>query len=241
VDLGRLEQLLVRFSQLVVEQRWIKELDVNPLLASADRLIALDARVVLHEPGTPEADLPRPAIRPYPTQWSSVWQTRDGVPLTIRAIRPEDEPLMAKFHEGLSDRSIYLRYLHPIALASRIAHERLSRICFVDYDRDIVLVAERADADTGARDIVGVGRLSRLPWTDDAEFALLISDRFQGRGLGSELLRRLIAVSRGERIQRIIGYISSENQTMQQVARELGFKSRRRPDDPTVIGVWLDL
>jgi acetyltransferase len=241
VDLARLEQVLVRFSQLVVEQPRIKELDINPLLASPDGLVALDARVVLHDPRTRDEELPRPAIRPYPTQWVSVWRSRDGVPVTIRPIRPEDEALMVRFHETLSERSVYLRYLHPMALGQRVAHERLSRICFVDYDREIVLVAERGDPATGAHEILGVGRLSRLPWTEEAEFALLISDEFQRHGLGTELLRRLIAIGRDEHLKRIIGYISTENQDMQRVARNLGFKSRRRPDDPTIVGVWLDL
>lgn len=241
VDLARLEQLLVRFSDLVVEQPRIKELDINPLLASPDGLVALDARVVLHDPDARDADLPRPAIRPYPTRWVSAWRSRDGLSLTIRPIRPEDEPLMVRFHETLSERSVYLRYLHPIALGQRVAHERLSRICFVDYDREIVLVAERANPATGERDILGVGRLSRLPWTEEAEFALLISDEFQRRGLGSELLRRLIAIGRDERLARIVGYISTENQDMQRLARTLGFKSRRRPDDPTVVAVSLQL
>jgi acetyltransferase len=240
VDVGRLEQLLARFSQLVVEQPWIKELDINPLLASADGLVALDARVVLHDPGTRDEELPRPAIRPYPTHWITVWQSRDGVPLTIRPIRPEDEPLMVAFHQSLSDHSIYLRYLHPMALSQRVAHERLSRICFIDYDRDVVLVAERAGA-AGEREIVGVGRLSRLPWTAEAEFALLISDHFQRRGLGTELLRRLVAIGRGERLERIVGYIASDNHGMQRVARSLDFKIRRPPDDPTIVEARVDL
>jgi acetyltransferase len=240
VDLARLEQLLVRFSQLVVEQPWIKEVDINPLLASPDRLVALDARVVLHEASTPADALPGPVIRPYPHRWAREWQTRDGIPLTIRAIRPEDEPLMVDFHGTLSERSVYLRYLHPIALSQRVAHERLSRICFVDYDREMVLVAERVEPG-GARRILGVGRLSRLPWTPEAEFALLISDQFQGQGLGSELLRRLIDIGRDERLERIVGYVSVENQEMLRVARNVGFKTRRRPDDPTIIEAVLDL
>jgi acetyltransferase len=240
VDIARLEQLLVRFSELVVEQPWIKELDINPLLASADDIVALDARVVLHDPSTPADSLPGPVIRPYPRQWVHGWQSRDGVALTIRPIRPEDEPLMVDFHGTLSDRTVYLRYLHPIALSQRVAHERLSRICFVDYDREIVLVAERSAADD-RRQIVGVGRLSRLPWTPEAEFALLVSDGFQGRGLGTELLRRLLEIGRDERLRRIVGYISVENQEMLRVARNVGFKTRRRPDDPTIIEAVLDL
>jgi len=241
VDLARLEQVLVRFSQMVVEQPWIREVDINPLLASGDRLLALDARVVLHDPDTPAEALPRPAIRPYPRQYVRPWRSRDGVPLTIRPIRPEDEPLLVQFHGTLSERSVYLRYLHPMALAQRTSHERLARICFVDYDREMALVAERTDPATGSREILGVGRLSRLHWTEEAEFALLVSDRFQGRGLGTELLRRLLAIGRDEKLRRIVGYISVENHEMLRLARQVGFRTRRRPDDPSIIEAWLDL
>ena len=97
VDLEALERLLVRFSQLVIEQPWISEIDINPLLASPDKLIALDARIVLHDPAKKD-QLPKPAIRPYPTQYVSNWTMKDGTAVTIRPILPEDEPLMAEFH-----------------------------------------------------------------------------------------------------------------------------------------------
>ncbi len=239
VDLGRLEQLLVRASQLVVEQPRLRELDINPLLASAAGLLALDARVVLHGPEVPDAALPRPAIRPYPRQYDRPWRAPDGATLRIRPIRPEDEPLMAAFHATLSERSVYLRYLHPVPLGQRTAHERLARICFVDYDRDMVLVAERPDAN--GREILGVGRLSRLHGRPEAEFALLVSDRFQGRGLGTELLRRLIAIGREEGLERIVGYISAENQTMLRLAREVGFQTGRSAWDPAIVEARLDL
>src|SRR5262249_12656168 len=128
VDLNALEQLMVQFSQLVAEQRWIKEIDINPLLASSDRLIALDARVVLHDPDTREDQLPGLAIRPYPTQYVQPWTTKDGLPVLFRPIRPEDEPQMIKFHESLSERSVYMRYFVGLNLTQRVAHERLARI-----------------------------------------------------------------------------------------------------------------
>ncbi len=240
VDLAGLERLLVRLGQLVVEQPRIKELDINPLLASVDRLLALDARVLLHPPEMPDAELPEPAIRPYPRQYVWEWEAPDGTRLVIRPIRPEDEPLVAEFHGTLSDRSVYMRYLHPIALSQRVAHERLARICFVDYDREIVLVAEGAAEGNGRR-IVGVGRLTKLHWSEEAEFALLVSDRIQGRGLGSELLRRLVEIGRAERLRRIVGYISAENPQMLQLATRLGFRAAPMPDDRSVVEAILDL
>ncbi|HEX9284572.1 MAG TPA: acetate--CoA ligase family protein, partial [Nitrospirales bacterium] len=112
VDIAALEQLLVRFSQLVVEQRWIREIDINPLLASPERMVALDARIVLHGPDVGAEELPELAIRPYPVQYVAPWTTKDGTVVTIRPIRPEDEPLMVKFHETLSEQSVYFRYFH---------------------------------------------------------------------------------------------------------------------------------
>ena len=102
---------MVRFSQLVAEQRWIKEIDINPLLATPDRLIALDARVVVHGQNVTKEQLPKLAIRPYPLKYVKPWTTTQGEAVIIRPIRPEDEPLLVKFHETLSDRSVYLRYL----------------------------------------------------------------------------------------------------------------------------------
>ena len=118
VDLASLEQLLVRFSYLVVEQRQIKEIDINLLLASPGRRFALDARVVLHRLDISEDELPKLAIRPYPLQYTRPWTLHDGTPVTLRPIRPEDEPLIVKFHETLSDRSVYFRWLHMLGLAS---------------------------------------------------------------------------------------------------------------------------
>jgi acetyltransferase len=239
VDLAALEQLMVRFSQLVLEHRTIREIDINPLLVSAQGLIALDARVVLHDPAISEEQLPRPAIRPYPSEQVAAWTMKDGTPVTIRPIRPEDEPLMVTFHQALSERSVYLRYFHLISLDSRVAHERLTRICFVDYDREMVMVAEHWNSD-GTSEIVAVGRLNKLVSGDEAETAVLVKDSFQGRGLGTELLRRLIEFARRDKIRRISASALAENVEMQKICRKIGFQLQRTADPQTVNAV-LDL
>ncbi|HZN65774.1 MAG TPA: bifunctional acetate--CoA ligase family protein/GNAT family N-acetyltransferase [Tepidisphaeraceae bacterium] len=233
-DIPSLERLMVRFSQLVVEQPWVKEIDINPLLVSSDGMVALDARVVLHEPGTPAEKLPRSAIRPYPVQYVSEWRTKDGTPVTLRPIRPEDEPLMVKFHQALSERSVWLRYFHPLKLSQRTAHDRLTRVCFNDYDRELALVAERRDAKTGEREILGVARLSKLPGGREAEFALLVLDQCQGRGLGTQLLRSLLQAARDEKLARVSADVLPENLEMQRVATKLGFRIERVEGEPTV-------
>jgi acetyltransferase len=202
IDMAALEQLLVRFSQLIAEQRWIKEIDINPLLATPEQLIALDARVVLYSAEVSEDTLPKLAIRPYPTQYVTPWTLKDGTRVTIRPIRPEDEPLMVAFHTKLTDQSVYLRYFSPLKLSQRIAHEQLTRICFVDYDRQMALVVEQHDSRSGERQILAVGRLIKARSTNEAEFAILVSDQWQDRGIGTELLRRLIQVGRDEGLSR---------------------------------------
>ena len=226
VDLAALEQLLVRFSQLVVTYPEIKEIEINPLLASADQLLALDARVVLHGADVTEDALPKPAIRPYPKQYIKPWTLPDGVSVTIRPICPEDEPLIVAFHQTLSEESIYFRYFHLIKLQARVSHERLTRICFIDYDREMALVAEHQDA-AGERSILGVARLSRLHGLNEAEFGMLVNDQYQGRGLGTELLRSLITIGRAEELDRISAEILSENRAMQHLCKKLGFRVQR--------------
>ena len=241
VDVGSLEKLLVRVSQLVVEQPWIKELDINPLLAAPERLTALDARVVLHDPETSEEDLPRTAIRPYPTQYVSLEELRAGTPVTTRPIRPEDEPLMVKFHETLSEESVYMRYFHMMNLDQRTAHDRLTRICFIDYDREMALVAEHTNPDTGEREIMGVSRLSRRGSApDEAEFSVLVSDRFQRRGIGTLLVTRILEVGRAEGLKRITAEILFDNRPMQSILRKLGFHLRRDTEE-MVMKAELDL
>ena len=231
VDLAALEQLLVRFSYLVVEQRLIKEIDINPLLASPQRLLALDARVVLHPAEISEDELPKPAIRPYPLQYVQPWTLRDGTPVTLRPIRPEDELLMVKFHETLSDRSVYFRWLHMLGLSQRVAHERLIGVCFIDYDREMALVADYHNPQTKQDEIIGVGRLIKAHNANEAEFALLIGDQFQGKGLGTELLRRMIQIGRDEKLQRFTGDILMENQDMQKICKKLGFRLQYSLED----------
>jgi len=222
IDLSTLEELLVRFSQLVIEQRWIKEIDINPLLVSPKQMVALDARVVLHDSQIREADLPRSPIRPYPINYVTTRKIA-GVEVTIRPIRPEDEPLMVKFHKTLSDRSVHLRYFGLLSLERRIMHERLRRVCFIDYDREIALVVDRKNRE-GSHQILGVGRLVKERGTNEAEFAVLISDLWQGKGLGSELLKLLVQVGRKEGLRRITGHISPENATMKTVSEQVGFR-----------------
>jgi acetyltransferase len=234
VDLQALEVLLVRFSALVAEQRWIKEIDINPLLASPDGLIALDARVVVHGPEVTLDQIPKNAVCAYPTQYVATWNMKDGTAVTVRPIRPEDEPAMVRFHETLSERSVYLRYFHLINLEQRTTHERLTRICFIDYDREMALVAERRNPETGESEILAVGRLTKIHGTSEAEVAVLVSDKWQGRGLGKELLARLLVVGADEKLTKLTADILPDNRDVMRLCEKLGFSLKHSLDDEVV-------
>jgi len=240
VDIGALEALLVRFSRLIVENPAIKEADINPLVASADQIIALDARFVLHDKSVSTTALPKPAIRPYPVQYVSPWTMKDGTPVILRPIRPEDEPLMVKFHEALSERSVFLRYFQWSKLSQRVAHDRLRRICFIDYDREVAIVADYISPATGEHEILAIGRLSKLHGRRTAEMALLVRDQYQHRGLGIELLRRLIQVARDEHLDSMQAYLLAENIEMRGLIEKLGFRVEP-PDETGVHLAFLNL
>jgi acetyltransferase len=228
VNLAELEQVMVRFSRLVAEQPWIKEIDINPLLATPERLVALDARIVVHGPEVRQEQLPKLAIRPYPARYVSAWTMKDGTDVLIRPIRPEDEPAMVKFHATLSERSVYLRYFHLMNLLQRVAHERLTRICFIDYDREMALVAARQG------EILAVARLTRVPGANDAEVAVLVSDKFHGLGLGKELLTRLVIVGGDEKLSALKADILPDNREVMRVCEKLGFTLRHSVEDEVV-------
>jgi acetyltransferase len=239
VNMTALEGLLVRFSELVMEQPWIKEIDINPLLATSEQLIALDARVVVHDSAVQEEQLPRPTIRPYPSQYVREWSLKDGTPVTIRPIRPEDEPLMVQFHTTLSERSVYLRYFCSLSLSTRVEHERLVRICFGSYDRGFALVADRKNPDTGQHEVLGVGRFSAINRAE-AEAAVLVSDRWHGLGLGTELLASAARVARAEKFKRLSGEILRDNIATQAIFKKVGFRLRSM-EDPSSVAALLEL
>ncbi len=236
VELAPLEQVLTRFSTLVAEQPWLKAIEIHPLFVlpptnenESAQVLALDARILLHDASLDENDLPRLAIRPYPLQYVHAFPLRDGTPVVMRPIRADDETLLVRFHEKLSEQSVYLRYFHALNLSQRIAHERLSRIASIDYAREIALVVERDTPPSpalpkgGGREILAVARLTRRRVGNDAEFAILIRDDCQRQGLGTALLKQLIHVARAEKIERLLGEALPENIGIKHLAEKAGF------------------
>jgi acetyltransferase len=158
---------------------------------------------------------------------------KNGDAVTIRPIRPEDEPLLVKLHQALSERTVYLRYFQPLKLSQRTTHERLTRICFIDYDREMVLVMERKGKD-GTPEIISIGRLSKLRGCNDAELAVLVDDRFQHQGMGTELYDRLIEFARQEKLDRVISTVLVENYDMLAICRRLGFQLQGEAQEGTI-------
>ena len=161
-----------------------------------------------------------------PTPKSIVWTLKDGAQVEIRPIQPNDEERMIVFHQGLSERSVYMRYFESLSFSVRTTHSRLARICFADPECQTVLVAISLDPQSGQQKIVAVGRLSKFPDPLKAEVALLVLDEFQGHGLGSELLRHLIQAARDHKIKQIEAEMLRDNTAIQRVLKKFGFRLR---------------
>ncbi len=217
-DIKALARVLVRFSRLLATERQIKEIEINPLLAMPGGVMALDARVVLHPDSL--KTFPSLAIRPYPEEYIGQWKAPDGASVTIRPIRPEDEPLMVGFHHALSEDTIRRRYFRKVGLNERVAHKRLARVCFNDYDREIALVATGGSPEK----IMGVARLSRGRGNRaEGIFSEMVADSFQSKGLGQELLRRIMDIAKKESFESVSALIPPDGMAMKRVCEKLGF------------------
>jgi acetyltransferase len=236
INLFALEEILINFSRLIVENRRIKECDINPLLASEEEIIALDARIVLHEASLSDAQLPPLAVRPYPLNYVRFTTLKNGIPVILRPIRPEDEPLVVRFHRELSEQSVRQRYFEFVSLDERVTHERLIRICFNDYDREWAIVAEVTNGD--GKQIIGIGRLSCVPGTRVAQFTMTIVDAYHKLGLGTQLLQQLLMIAQHENIEKIDARILSENEGMLKICQRSGFKLFPDKDPEVTRAQW---
>ena len=223
LDLAAIDAVLVRLSQLAVEQPAIREISINPLWISAAGAVAGDVHIALHGANVHPRDIAKPVFRPFPIQYVSTWTTRLGQAVTIRPIRAEDEPPMVDFHRRLSKSAVHLRYFQMVSLGRRISHEALTRACVVDYDREMVLVAERRDAGYDEHQILAVASLVKSSRRNEGEVAVLVRDDYQRHGLGTELVRKLLEVARDEHLDRVVATTMVDNQGMCNVFHRLGF------------------
>lgn len=236
VDTSALEDILVHFSELIAQHPRIKECDINPLIASEDGIIALDARIVLHDRSVADNELPKLAIRPYPLNYIRSEKLKNGTPVTLRPIRPEDEPLVKEFHHELSESSVRQRYFEFISLDERIAHERLIRICCTDYDREWAIVVETVHK--GTKKIIGIGRLSLIPGTSQGHLKLTIVDAYHRLGLGTKIVRHLIHIAQTEKVDSVDAYILAENEGMIKICKMMGFEFIPDSDPYIVHARW---
>jgi acetyltransferase len=222
-NLELLEEILIRLAQLVTDFSEIQELDINPLVVTANGFSAVDARIILKSSETP-APL-HLVISPYPNQYEEHTTTNTGVNIFIRPIRPEDAPLLVKLFESLSPRSVYLRFFSPL---KQLPHNMLARFTQIDYDRHIALVAiSESEPDEKMLEVARIilGRDLRK-----AEFSVVVGDPWQGKGIGAALLQRCLGFARERGLQEVTGTVLAENTQMLALGRKLGFKIRKVPD-----------
>jgi acetyltransferase len=228
VNVERLVEVLMRLSYLVADHPEILELDINPLLASPEDVIALDARIVLdraligqlHEP---YAHL---AIRPYPDEWTRHAALRDGSEVLLRAIKPEDEPLWMQMLERCSPETLHQRFRYMFKATT---HEMAARFCFLDYDREVAIVAEQHEGHE--RRLIGVGRLIANIDHQQAEYAVLVADQWQGQGLGALLTDYCLEIGRRWGLGKIVAEMAADNHRMISLFDHRGFRMKHVADD----------
>jgi acetyltransferase len=218
VDLEALETLLARFSQLLVDFPEIQEVDLNPVLAAPERVVALDARLLLCPAERAAEQCPKLAIHPYPNQYTAPFRLRDGREVTVRPIRPEDEPLILALHASHSEHTLRMRFF---GLVKTLSRDSLIRLCHLDYDREMALTAVLQE--NGQPRLLGVARYYLHPETGVAEFAVVVSDAYQRQGLGRHLMQRLIDIARERGVRRLVGQVLIENTPMLHLMHSLGF------------------
>lgn len=221
LNIKLLEEILVKFSQLVIDFPEIKEIDINPLIVDENTALAVDARIVLDEDRILQEPQPYEhlVIAPYPKEYITQWQLKDGTPVTLRPIKPEDETLFHEMFKSLSEETMRFRFFQII---KELPHETLTRYCNLDYDREIAIVAELQKE--RERKIIGAVRLVLEPGGKCGEFAVVVADPWQRLGLGAKLTDYIIAIAREDALEKIYGYVSSNNFKMIQLCTKMGFQ-----------------
>jgi acetyltransferase len=214
-DRAAVGEVMIRLSQLIADVGEIAELDINPLLADADGVIALDARIVVQRLKKGPERAARFAIRPYPVELETEVEHR-GEKLRLRPIRPDDEPMLRAFTRRMTPEDVRMRFFGPLR---EMSHELAARLTQIDYDREMAFLLLE-----GGKELVGVGRLVADPDFQQAEFALTVASDRQGRGYGELLLRHVLIYGKARGIKRVVGHVLRENSKMLDLAKHLGFR-----------------
>ncbi len=227
---------LVKISQLVVDMAEVAELDINPLLADSEGVVALDARIRVKHPVQSAAA--RLAIRPYPTELEERLELPEGQRMMLRPMRPEDAPALIAFFERLTPNDVRMRFFAPLkALSAKFA----ARLTQLDYDREMAFVLCEQSAPAGRVELFGVARLAADPDNEAGEFAITVRSDLQGHGLGLLLMRRMIDYAKSRGLKKVVGDVLRENTTMLKLCETFGFKLQSRLDQPEVVKVELVL
>lgn len=229
-DIAAIADVLVRTSAMLIRHREILELDINPLIADDHGVIALDARVRIARPGEQRRPL---SIRPYPDEWRSTWDSETIGLVELRPIRPFDETRFTQFLQNVSPADMRLRFFTP---RIDLSHAQVARFTQIDYAREMAFVAVSQSGE-----IIGVSRIVADPDYRRAEYGILVRTDVKGRGLGWQLMDRLISYARTEGLSEIHGAVLSENGPMLKMCRELGFTVAPEPGEPTLRRVTLAL
>jgi len=225
-DFEGLEEILVNFSNLIVDFPEIAEIDINPLAISNGKGCALDARIIIDRNyvATGRSAYPHLIITPYPTRYTTPWQLSDGTEVLLRAIRPEDEPAEQEMLATLSHETLRTRFFSVI---KNMSHEWLVLFCNIDYDRHMAIVGEVEEG--GKKIMIGVARLIMNQDMTSGELALLVRDRYQGKRLGSKFLEVLIGIARERGLEEVRADVLTENTRMLNVFKRLGFATHWVP------------
>ena len=231
-NIEKLVEVLIRMSYLAADYPEIKELDINPLIVTTKDVIALDARIVVDEEVMkhPVKEYSHLILRPYPESLISSAKLKDGSPITLRPIKPEDEPMWLELLASCSKESIYHRFRYDFYFDS---HDVATQFCFIDYDREIAIVAEIEDE--GRNKIIGVGRLIADPDVEIMEYAILITDKWQKKELGYILTKYCMEVAKSRNINLLVAETTRDNKPMISVFRKLNFKIRFNEDGTVTV------
>jgi acetyltransferase len=225
-DLRQLEKIIVAFSNLIVDFPEILEIDINPIAISKGTAYALDTRIVFDQGFLPSASLyPHLIITPYPARYIMPWALPDGKEVLLRPIRPEDESMEHEMLTTLSEETLRTRFFHTV---KNITHEMHVRLCNIDYDREMAIVAEIREDDK--RKIIGMGRLIIESTFKSAEYAVLVHDNYHGKGLGYKLMDVLIGIAQDKGLEELYGFVQTGNRQMLKICKRLGFAVESLPE-----------
>ncbi|SCZ59685.1 bifunctional acetate--CoA ligase family protein/GNAT family N-acetyltransferase [Thiohalomonas denitrificans] len=232
-DMQALESVLMRVSEMACELPWVRELDINPLIVDENGAVAVDARIVVDYPTVGQGPYGHMAIYPYPVHLMIHWQTPDGLDVVIRPIRPEDAEIEQAFVRRLSERAKYFRFMQTL---EELTPAMLARFTQIDYDREMALIAVLEEEKGEIQ--LGVCRYIINPDGISCEFAVVVADEWQHRGIGHRLMVQLMEAARERGLKRMEGEVLADNHEMLALVRSVGFTVITNEEDPKIKSVY---